>query len=76
MRKTGLYGYDSEVNFEWPKVEDLKKMVKNLPTGIKYLKYQRCTMNTEYFGAFQLTLSNGLESPIFNASGTNGKDLL
>ena len=39
MRKTGLYGYNTKVNVEWPTANDLLQMVKNIPKKIKDLKY-------------------------------------
>ena len=67
MRKTGLFGYDSRVNIEWPTAKDLMDMLKNIPTKITDLKYQKSTWNAgTRFGALQVTLSNGISSPVFN----------
>ena len=43
MRKTGLFGKGSKVNIEWPKAKDLMEMLKNIPTKITDLKYQKST---------------------------------
>ena len=61
MRKTGLFGYSSSVNIEWPTAKDLMDMLKNIPTKITDLKYQKSTWGSgTRFGAFQVTLSNGV----------------
>ena len=39
------------------------------------LKYQNSTKFNSYFGAFQVILSNGISSPVFNADSTNGKNM-
>ena len=67
MRKTGLYGSTSiGVNIEWPTASDLLQMAKNMPNKIKDLKHKKST-NPNYFGAFQVILSNGMSSPVFTA---------
>ena len=71
MRKTGLYGYDTGVNTEYPKAGDLLHMVNNIPKKIKDLKYKKSTTNGIRFGAFQVILSNGMVSPVFNCTKTN-----
>ena len=76
MRKTGLYGSNSDVNVEWPTANDLMQMAKNIPTGIRDLKYCKSTyLSGRFFGAFQVILSNGMTSPVFNAADTNVKDI-
>ena len=61
MRTTGLFGWDDSVNIEWPTAKDLMEMLKNIPTKITDLKYQKSTWNKgARFGAFQVTLSNGI----------------
>jgi hypothetical protein len=51
-------------------------MAKNFPIRIIDLKYQRSTaFDGEHFGAFQVTLSNGISSPVINASTTNGLNM-
>ena len=39
MRKTGLYGWDNDVNAEWPTAYDLLQMAKHFPIKIQDLKY-------------------------------------
>jgi hypothetical protein len=39
MRKTGLYGYNTDFNMEWPLASDLLQMAKNFPMKIRELKY-------------------------------------
>ena len=39
IRKSGAFGNISNIDFEWPTVEDLNRMLNNLPTKIQYLKY-------------------------------------
>ena len=39
MRKTGLYGWDNDVNAEWPTANDLLQMAKHMPIKIQDLKY-------------------------------------
>ena len=75
IRKTGMYGYDTSVGFEWPTTKDLLEMVKNIPTKIQVLKHKKSTKNSNLFGAFQVILSNGISSPVFTAPGTNDQDM-
>ncbi len=65
IRRTPLYGFGSGIGFEWPKVEDLQNMVKNMPKKIEDFRHKTCTSDTNYFGAFQVVLSNGMASPVF-----------
>ncbi len=65
MRRTPLYGINSNINFEWPKMEDLRNMVKNMPKKIADFRHKTYTNNSRYFGAFQVVLSNGMASPVF-----------
>ena len=75
MRKTGLYGKSTSGPYiEWPTASDLLQMVKNIPNKIKDLKHKKST-NPDYFGAFQVILSNGMSSPVFTVSGTNDQDM-
>ena len=49
-------------------------MVKNLPTKIKTLKYQKIHYaGGIFFGAFQVILSNGMASPVFNCGPKDGQ---
>jgi hypothetical protein len=50
-------------------------MADNLPTNLRDFKYQRSTVDSRFFGAFQVILSNGVESPIFKAHSNDGKAL-
>ena len=54
MRKTGVFGYGGYgVTIEWPTAKDLMEMLKNIPTKITDLKYQKSTYEKgNYFGAF------------------------
>ena len=61
MHKTGHFGCNNTANIEWPKAKDLMEMIKNIPTKITDLKYQKSTYASgSNFGAFQVTLSNGI----------------
>ena len=60
MRKTGLYGVDTNVNIEWPTASDLLQMAKNIPFKIRDLKFKKSTAYNQLFGAFQVILSNGM----------------
>ena len=60
MRKTGHFGYNFCATIEWPTAKDLMEMLKNVPTKITDLKYQKSTADSTCFGAFQVTLSNGI----------------
>jgi hypothetical protein len=71
MRKTGLFGNDTRVNMEWPTAGDLLQMANNVPTQIIDLKYRKSYINGNFFGAFQVILSNGISSPVFSADNTN-----
>ena len=70
MRRTECYGYTAyKVDFEWPLPKDLLQMSKNIALKIKDLKYKICSKDKDYFGAFQVVLSNGTSSPVFTAQG-------
>ncbi len=76
MRKTGMYGYGNDVNIEWPTVVDLMKMANGNPFKIKDLKYQGAVhARGNCFGAFQVILSNGMSSPVFNSRNTKGQEM-
>ena len=70
VRKTGCYGVNYNITFEWPKADDLRNMVKNIPTKITDFKYTTSTHSwyTHCFGAFQVVLSNGMASPVMKAT--------
>ena len=73
MRKTGLYGFGTKVNFQWPTAEDLLQMT-DIPTKMKDLMYKKSTKYSEFnfhFDAFQVILSNGVSSPVFDPISTN-----
>ncbi len=72
IRKTDLYGMYKSVNIEWPTVGDLLQMANSIPFKMIGLKYKKSTTNTNRFGAFQVILSNGMSSPVFNSKNTNG----
>jgi hypothetical protein len=59
-----MYGCGYTENFLWPSLEDLKKMVQNMPTKIIDFKHKTSTWNSGCFGAFQVVLSNGIASPV------------
>jgi hypothetical protein len=40
-------------------------MTKNLPTRMTVLKFVKSDRYNDFFGAFQVKLSNGVESPVF-----------
>jgi hypothetical protein len=42
-------------------------MVKNMPKKIADFRHKTCTSDKNYFGAFQVVLSNGMASPVFKA---------
>jgi hypothetical protein len=65
IRRTGLYGNNFDINFEWPKVDDLRNMVKNMPKKIADFRHKTYTNDSRFFGAFQVVLSNGMASPVF-----------
>ena len=72
IRKTSLYGHNKSVNIEWPTVGDLLQMANSIPFKMIGLKYQKSTTHSKFFGAFQVILSNGMSSPVFNSKNTNG----
>ena len=68
LRKTACYGYNGyPCDFEWPTPKDLLQMPKGALIKLQDLKYKQSTPYTEYFGVFQVTLSNGHSSPVFTA---------
>ena len=50
-------------------------MSKNIAFKIKDLKYKICSKDKDYFGAFQVVLSNGTSSPVFTAQGENDQNM-
>jgi hypothetical protein len=79
MRKTCLYGKDanrgSRTRIEWPKVNDLLQMSNNIPIKIRDFEFKISTNYPSYFGAFQVILSNGMISPVFNVNENNDQDI-
>ena len=76
MRKTVCYGKTtSKVDFEWPKENDLLQMLMNGPIRIQDLKY-RTRSDKLRFSVFQLSLSNGILSPVFAAKVQNDQNLV
>jgi hypothetical protein len=69
IRKTGCYGTKNKNNFEWPKADDLRNMLKNITTKITDFRHTKstCSGYTHCFGAFQVVLSNGMASPVMKA---------
>ena len=72
IRRTGLYGCGTSVNVEYPTASDLLQMGENIPNNITDLKY---LANGDCFFAFQVTLSNGISSPVFKADGANDQNM-
>jgi hypothetical protein len=66
-----MYGKNSNINFEWPKVNDLRNMVKNIPRKIADFRHKTSTTYKDLFGAFQVVLSNGMASPVFKGGDEN-----
>ena len=50
-------------------------MSKNIALKIKDLKYKICSKDKDYFGAFQVVLSNGTSSPVFTGLGENDQNM-
>lgn len=46
-------------------------MANNAPTKVKEFLLRSSTADTNYFGAFQVILNNGVSSPVFNAINQN-----
>ena len=74
MRRTGQYGRLTSVNVEYPTASDLLQMVKNIPTKIQVLRY-KSRDDGNWFGAFQVILSNGMSSPVFKANNVNDQNM-
>ena len=71
MRKTGCFGWNTySIDFEWPTVNDLMQMPKNISIKLAALKHKNYGCS-DGFGAFQVVLSNGISSPVFTAKGLN-----
>jgi hypothetical protein len=76
MRRTQAYGYDGkDVDFVYPTPNDLLQMQKNIATRIKDLKFKICYKNKDFFGGFQVVLSNGVCSPVFTGKGENDQNM-
>jgi hypothetical protein len=56
---------------EWPTACELLQMANNVPTKMKEFLLRSSTADSNYFGAFQVILSNGVASPVFNAANQN-----
>jgi hypothetical protein len=65
IRRTRLYGFDNNIAFEWPNVNDLWLMNKNMPKKIAEFRHKTSTTDKHCFGAFQIVLSNGMASPVY-----------
>ena len=77
MREVPCYGYNYyPVNFRFPTAQDLLQMPKNMAIKVQDLKYKKDTVyNNNYFGGFQLILSNGVSSPLFTGTGQGAQGL-
>jgi hypothetical protein len=69
MRKTECWGYNGcAINFEWPTAQELLQILKSTPSiKVADLKYKKRSDDNSFFGGFQIILSNGKSSPVFNA---------
>jgi hypothetical protein len=77
MRKSECWGENKfALNFEWPPAQDLMQML-NTTQKIKVadLKYKKRNGNENFFGGFQLILSNGKSSPVFLCNGQDETNL-
>jgi hypothetical protein len=54
---------------------DFLQMANSLPTNLRDIKYQKSSCNSNFFGAFQIILSNGVASPVFIARSDDGQAL-
>ena len=78
MRNTQCYGWnnDKPMNFQFPTAQELLQMLKdNIRIKIKDLKYKQNTKEKNWFGGFQVILSNGVASPVFTATGQDAQGL-
>ena len=77
MQKTPFFGYTVDpVDFEWPTANDLLKMWPlNKLIRIKSLKYKQNFWDKTRFAAFQLILTNNIESPEFIAKGQDAQGM-
>ena len=68
LRKLPKWGcvFD-QIDFEWPTQEDLLRMPKDKPIKVESIQYKPCKQYNYLFGAIQVTLSNGVSSPVFTA---------
>jgi len=71
IRKTECWGRkDYALNFEWPTKQELLEMLKSTPNiKVADFKYKIKSDDKNWFGAFQLILSNGKSSPVFTSNG-------
>ena len=78
MRNTPCHGHNANkpVNFQFPTAQELLQMLKdNIAIKLKDLKYKQNTFDKNYFGGFQVILSNGVASPVFTATGQDAQGL-
>ena len=59
----------------WPTQLDLLKMPLNQPVRAVKLRWKNNRQNADYFGAIQVVLSNGVESPVFFGRTQNADNL-
>ena len=67
MRKLPVFGMDKyKDDYEWPNERDLPSMPKNKPIKVIGFNYKVSSMpDCKRFGAIQVLLSNGCNSPVF-----------
>ncbi len=78
MRNTQCNGNTNKkpVNFQFPSAQELLQMLKNnIAIKLKDLKYNQNTYDKNYFGGFQVILSNGVASPVFTTCGQDAQGL-
>jgi hypothetical protein len=71
IRRLDSFENNPIVNFEWPTVDDLKKMTKNQPFKLASIRYQTqipTNSDTVIIWSIGIKLQNGAESELFRGS--------
>lgn len=70
----GAIGCDKD--FKWPSTFELLEMPRDKPIEIAKLRWKKSSQNSNYFGAIQVVLTNGIKSPVFLANGEKAENLI
>ena len=76
LREVPVFGYNTQLpDFKWPTASDLLKMPTHTAIHVSKLRWKKSSRDNERFGAIQVVLSNGVESPLFLSKGQTPENL-